>query len=117
MGFRLFGGNGNGAEEAEPAEEFIEVNVMDSVDRKTGTLGIKVERLSEFPDTERVLRAVRDGNVVFLKIKALKEKDIGELKRAVDKLKKTVSANNGDIAGVEQDWLILTPEFAKVVRE
>ena len=116
MAFRIFRGNGKD-EAAEPMEEFIEVNVMDSDDRKTGTLGIKVEKLTEFPDTERVLRAVRDGNVVFLKIKALKEKDIGELKRAVDKLKKTVSANNGDIAGVEQDWLILTPEFAKVVRE
>jgi len=117
MGFRLFGGNGNSSDITEPAEEFIEVNVMDSDDKKTGHLGIKVERLAEFPDTERVLRAVRDGNVVFLKIKSLKEKDIGELKRAVDKLKKTVSANNGDIAGVEQDWLILTPEFAKVMRE
>ena len=117
MGFRLFGGNGVDGEAAMPAEEFIEVNVMDSDDKKTGHLGIKVERLAEFPDTERVLRAVRDGNVVFLKIKSLKEKDIGELKRAVDKLKKTVTANNGDIAGVEQDWLILTPEFAKVMRE
>ena len=117
MGFRLFGGNGNEREAATPAEEFIEVNVMDSDDRKRGQLGIKVERLAEFPDTERLLRAVRDGNVVFVKIKTLKEKDIGELKRAVDKLKKTVTANNGDIAGVEQDWLILTPEFAKVMRE
>ena len=116
MGFKIFGGGGNDMP-AEPAEEFIEVNVMDSDDRKAGHLGIKVERLAEFPDTERVLRAVRDGNVVFLKIKNLKEKDIGELKRAVDKLKKTVSANNGDIAGVEQDWLILTPEFAKVMRD
>jgi SepF-like predicted cell division protein (DUF552 family) len=115
--FKLFGGGNGNMDAAEPREEFIEVNVMDSDDKKTGHLGIKVERLAEFPDTERALRAVRDGNIVFLKIKSLKEKDIGELKRAVDKLKKTVSANNGDIAGVEQDWLILTPEFAKVMRE
>ena len=117
MGFRLFGGNGKSEDTMEPREEFIEVNVMDSADKKRGHLGIKVERLAEFPDAERVLRAVRDGHIVFLKIKALKEKDIGELKRAVDKLKKTVTANNGDIAGVEQDWLILTPEFAKVMRD
>jgi len=113
MAFKIFGKGGA----AQSSEEFIEVNVMDSQERKVGTLGIKVEKLVDFPDTERVLRAVRDGNIVFLKIKALKDKDIGELKRAVDKLKKTVVANNGDIAGVEQDWLILTPEFAKVVRD
>ena len=116
MGFKLFGGNGE-IPDIESTDEFIEVNVMDSADKRTGSIGIKVEMLSDFADTERVLRAVRDGNVVFLKIKTLKEKDIGELKRAVDKLKKTVIANNGDIAGVEQDWLILAPEFAKVVRE
>ncbi|RLI98648.1 MAG: hypothetical protein DRO99_00215 [Candidatus Aenigmatarchaeota archaeon] len=117
MGFKLFNRE-NDFDSAEPREEFIEVNVMDSESRKrTGSIGITVEKLTEFPDTERVLRAVREGNIVFLKIKHLKDKDIGELKRAVDKLKKTVTANNGDIAGVEQDWLILTPEFAKVMRE
>ena len=115
MGFKIFSGNGK-MPEPMPKEEFIEVNVMDCGDKRTGHLGIKVEMLCEFPDTERILKAVGEGNVVFLKIKTLKEKDIGELKRAVDKLKKTVTANNGDIAGVEQDWLILTPEFASVMR-
>ncbi|UCC92106.1 MAG: cell division protein SepF [Candidatus Aenigmatarchaeota archaeon] len=57
---------------------------------------------------------MREGSLVFLKIKSLKEKDIGELKRAVEKLKRTVLAQNGEIVGVEQDWLILAPEHAKV---
>jgi len=118
MVLRLFGRNDVVEEEMEPADDYVEVNVMDSEEnRPTGSLGIKIEKLNEFADTERILRAVRDGNIIFLKIKSLKEKDIGELKRAVDKLKKTVTANSGDIAGVEQDWLILTPEFATVQRE
>jgi SepF-like predicted cell division protein (DUF552 family) len=96
-------------------EEFIEVNVMDS-EHKTGRLGIKVEKLNDFSDTDRVLKAVRTGNIVFLKIKGLRDKDLGELKRAVEKLKKTVIANNGDIAGVEEEWLILTPEYVVVER-
>ena len=41
---------------------------------------------------------------------------MGELKRAVEKLKKTVIANNGDIVGVEQDWLVLTPGYAVIQR-
>lgn len=117
MAFRLFGRNDMTEEDIEPTEDYVEVNVMDPGEKKLGTLGIKIEKLNEFADTERVLRSVRDGNIIFLKIKGLKEKDIGELKRAVDKLKKTVTANSGDIAGVEQDWLILTPEFAAVRRE
>lgn len=100
----------------ENEEEFLEVNVMDSEDRTTGKLGIRIEKLEEFTDTDHVLRALREGSIVFLKIKGLKDKDMGELKRAVEKLKRAVTANNGDIAGVESDWLILTPEFAAVHR-
>lgn len=98
-------------------EEYLEVNVMDSAAGKpTGKFGIKIENLEDFADTERVLRQVREGSIIFLKIKGLKDKDMGELKRAVDKLKRSVTANNGDIIGVEQNWLILTPEFVAVHR-
>jgi SepF-like predicted cell division protein (DUF552 family) len=113
MRFKLFG---NEIEEpAEEGEGWVEVNMEES-GSFPGKVGITIEKLNEFADTERILRAVRKGNVIFLKIKGLKEKDIGELKRAVEKLKKAIVANNGDIAGVEQDWLILTPESANVER-
>jgi hypothetical protein len=36
------------------------------------------------------------------------------LKRAVDKLKKTIDANEGDVAGFGESWLIATPSFARV---
>ena len=104
------------SEDTEEGESYVEVNVMDSQERKTGTMGIRVERLTEFSDTDRILKHIRKGSVVFLKIKDLREKDMGELKRAVEKLKKTVVANNGDIAGVESDWLVITPEYAAVER-
>jgi SepF-like predicted cell division protein (DUF552 family) len=104
------------AEDETEGESYVEVNVMDSQERKAGTMGIRIEKLTEFSDTDRILKHIRKGSVIFLKIKDLREKDMGELKRAVEKLKKTVVANNGDIAGVESDWLILTPEYAAVER-
>ena len=97
-------------------DDYMEVNLMDAEERKMGKLGIRIESLDEFADTERVLKQVREGAIVFLRIKGLRDKDMGELKRAVDKLKKGVSANNGDIAGVEQDWLILSPHYAMIHR-
>lgn len=97
------------------ADEYVEVGVL-SGSQSVGKIGIKIENLTDFADTEKVLRQIREGAIVFLKIKVLKEKDIGELKRAVEKLKKTVMAQNGDIAGIEQDWLILTPHYASVHR-
>lgn len=115
---RLFGRGEDEDDEFEnEEEEYVEVNAMDAGEKKTGQLGVKIERLNDFGDTDRVLRAMRTGSIVFLKIKDLKEKDMGELKRAIEKLKRTAMANNGDIVGVEQDWLILTPEFAAVERE
>ncbi len=97
-------------------EEYMEVNVMDTQEKRPGKIGIRIERLNDFADTDRVLKHIREGEIVFLNIKNLKDKDMGELKRAVDKIKKGVAANSGDIAGVEQNWLILTPHYAVVHR-
>jgi SepF-like predicted cell division protein (DUF552 family) len=107
-----------------PEEGYVEVNVTDSMQpaeagtnsRSLGKLSIKIEKLNDFADSDRILRHIREGSIVFLKIKGLKEKDMGELKRAVEKMKKTVVANNGDIVGVEQDWLVLTPGYANINR-
>jgi SepF-like predicted cell division protein (DUF552 family) len=95
-------------------DDYVEVGVMSG--DKTGKIGIKIENLADFTDTEKVLKQVREGHIVFLKIKVLKDRDMGELKRAVEKLKKTIMAQNGDIAGIEQDWLILTPHYASIHR-
>lgn len=100
----------------EQGEDYMEINVSDASSVGLGKIGIKIDKLSDFADTDRILKDVRDGSVIFLKIKNLKEKDIGELKRAVDKLKKTVLAQSGDIVGIEQDWLLISPEFAVVHR-
>ncbi|MEM5872147.1 MAG: cell division protein SepF [Candidatus Aenigmatarchaeota archaeon] len=97
-----------------PEEDFIEVGVEESL--APGKIGIAIEKLEDFGDTDRILKVVREGSLVFLKIKGLREKDLGELKRAVEKLKKTVLAQNGEIVGVEQDWLILAPAHAKVLK-
>ncbi len=46
----------------------------------------------------------------------MKDKDIVELKRAINKLKKTCDAIDGDIAGFGEDWIVVTPSFAEVHR-
>jgi len=111
----IFSRKNNDVDEFQ-GDEYMEVNVMDSSEKRPGKIGIRIESLEDFADTDRVLRQVREGTVVFLKIKALREKDMGDLKRAVEKLKKSIAANSGDIAGVEQNWLILTPHYATVHR-
>jgi SepF-like predicted cell division protein (DUF552 family) len=54
--------------------------------------------------------------ISILNIEPLKDKDLAELKRAIDKIKKTVEANEGDIAGFGENFLVVTPNFARVWR-
>ena len=97
-------------------EEFIELDTED-VETPSGKVPIKVDKLDDFADTDRIQKYMRNGNIVLVKIKALRAKDLSELKRAVEKLRKTCMAVNGDIAGIDEDWIIMTPSFAHVARE
>jgi SepF-like predicted cell division protein (DUF552 family) len=77
---------------------------------------VKIETLKDYADVDRILQFLREGNIIFLKIKDLRSKDINELKRAVEKIKKTCAAMDGDIVGIEEDFLAITPKFARIYR-
>ena len=96
-------------------DEFIELDTGEA-QTPSGKVPIKVDKLEDFADTDRIQKTIRDGSIVLVKIKALRNKDISELKRAIDKLRKTTIAMNGDIAGIDEDFIIVTPSFAHVVR-
>jgi SepF-like predicted cell division protein (DUF552 family) len=96
-------------------EEFIELDTEEA-QTPSGKVPIRVDKLEDFSDTDRIQKIIRDGSIVLVKIKSLRNKDISELKRAIDKLRKTTVAMNGDIAGIDEDFIIVTPAFAHVVR-
>jgi len=52
----------------------------------------------------------------LINIRPLKERDLIELKRAINKLKKTCDAVEGDIAGFGEDYLVAVPNFAQIYR-
>jgi hypothetical protein len=99
-------------EEEETGDEFLEV----AGEAEAGQVNVRIETLKDYSDADRVQNLIREGSVVFLNIRDLREKDITELKRAVEKLKKTCTAMNGDMVGVDEDFLIITPTFAKIYR-
>ena len=96
-------------------DEYVEIDMEERQENKK--LLVEVERLDNYADSDRLQRKVREGNILLVKIKDLKAKDMEELKRSVEKLRKTCLAINGDIAGMGEEWLILTPAAAKVHRE
>lgn len=97
----------------EASEDYVELPETGAEEQK---VPVRIEQLQSVADADRIQQLLREGNVVFLRIKDLRTKDIAELKRAVERLKKTAAAMNGDIVGVDEDFIILTPDFARVYR-
>lgn len=94
-------------------EEFIEIK---SEGETQGKMNIRVESLNDYTDVEGIQRHLREGNIIFLRIKRMRERDLGELKRCVERLKRTCIAMNGDMIGVDEDYLILTPSVVSIYR-
>ena len=95
--------------------EYVELDFQNE-ERKDAKLTIQVEKLSSFADADRIQEKVRSGRILLVKIRELREKDIAELKRAVARVRKTCLAVDGDIAGIGEDWLLVTPKTAKINR-
>jgi len=73
--------------------------------------------LKDFESIKPVLDGLREGRTIALvNIKPLKDKDLIELKRAINKLKKTTDAIDGEIAGFGEDYIVVTPSFAQIYR-
>ncbi|MBW3004094.1 cell division protein SepF [Candidatus Woesearchaeota archaeon] len=105
----------SGHEEHE-GEEYVE---LEHEPLKEGSSKVMVRPfvIEEFEDIKQILDSLREGYTIGLvNIRPLKDKDLVELKRAINKLKKTCDAIDGDIAGFGDDWIVVTPSFAKVYR-
>ncbi len=98
----------------KPESEYMEID--ESMMHTDGKVGVRIETLVDYNDTDRVQQLVREGNVVFLRIRDLRARDIAELKRSVEKLRKTCTAMNGDMVGVDEDFLVVTPQYAQIYR-
>lgn len=98
-------------------DEYIELQFEEETKEEKGKVMIAVENLNNYTDSDRIQRKLREGYVVLIRIKELKEKDLEELKRAISRIKKTCMAIGGDIAGVSDDWVIATPPTASIHRE
>ncbi len=101
--------------EIELGDEYVELEA--DVKQSKAKINIRPFKLERFEDIKDVISAIRDGyTIAIINISPLREKDRLSLKRAIEKLKKTISANNGDIAGFGEDFIVATPSFATVHR-
>lgn len=95
-------------------DEYIEID-LNAAEAKEDKIIVKPFVLRQFDDINAILNALREGyTIAVVDIKPLKQKDVIELKRAVQKIKKTVDALEGSVAGFGDNVIIATPKFAEI---
>jgi len=103
---KVFGG---GDEESE----YIEIDLGKEI--KKSKIIVRPFVLKSFEDITPILNSLREGyTIAIIDIKPIKSKDIIELKRAISKIKKTIDALEGSIAGFGENIIIATPSFAEI---
>ncbi len=98
----------------EPFEEYVE---LDHGKEEKSRIIVRPYVMEEFEDIKGILDCLREGaTIALINIKPLKDKDLIELKRAINKLRKTCDAIEGDIAGFGEDYIVAVPYFAQIHR-
>ena len=108
---------GTGSSESDSEEEgYVELGA-DSGSEAGSKILVRPFVITDFESIKPILDALREGHTIALiNIKPLKDKDIVELKRAINKIKKTSDAIEGDIAGFGDNWIAAVPSFAHIYR-
>lgn len=101
----------------EFADDYVEIDSSAESKMPRSKVMVRSFVIEDFSDVKPMIDSLREGyTIALVNIGPLKDKDLVELKRAVNKLKKTCDAMEGDIAGFGEDWLVITPSFAQIYR-
>lgn len=97
-------------------QDFVELQ-PEQGKSKGAKIFVKYFILADFGDIKPVIDSLREGyTIALMKIKPLKDKDMNELKRAISKVKRTCEAIDGEIVGIDEDWIIAVPNFIEVFK-
>ncbi|MBN2566572.1 cell division protein SepF [Candidatus Woesearchaeota archaeon] len=108
---------GDDGEQKEFDEEYVELDTQSAIERGQKII-VRSFTINDFSDIKDILESLREGyTIALINIRPLKDKDLVELKRAINKLKKTCDAIEGDIAGFGDDFIVITPSFAEIHRD
>jgi SepF-like predicted cell division protein (DUF552 family) len=97
-------------------DEYLEIDL--GQEQKEKKVLIKLFVLKDYDEVGEILNALREGyTITVINIEVLRKKDPIELKRAVSKVKKTVDALEGSIAGFGENTVIAAPSFVKIHKD
>jgi SepF-like predicted cell division protein (DUF552 family) len=98
----------------EEKESKQTINLSEEKNKKTYLRAMPLRSLS---DLEEIKDEVTKGNILILKITPLASKDIEKVKQAVNDLYDFTESNNGDIARLGEERIVICPEKIKIWRD
>jgi len=114
-GFLKFGKGSQDEYVEDSSEDYLSISEIDvspsGVDHEEKIVDVKVFVLDSYENIRDILDIVRgERTMCLIDIHLLRNKDPDELRRAVDKLKKTVNAIGGELVGFHENWILAAPK-------
>jgi len=101
----------------EPVSQPMKVEQMqEPIEPQTKTY-LKAMPLKELSDIENVKEEVKNGNIIILRVTPLANKNIEDVKTAVNQLYDFAEANGGDIARLGEERVVICPKNVRIWRE
>jgi SepF-like predicted cell division protein (DUF552 family) len=76
---------------------------------------VKVAEIQGYEDLRQLSNFIYDGNILILDFGAIANDEL-TLKRIITELKRLIADVNGDMAGISQHMLIITPKSVRIDR-
>jgi hypothetical protein len=109
---------GSGSKPTSSAEEYTELDLSryeEVLDDEPAETYIRVAELNNLNDMPALKKEIYDGNVLMIDISNIKADKL-MLDRALKDLKEVVIDVHGDIAGLKEDQVLVTPTGMKIDR-
>ena len=92
----------------------IEAQIQKEIQPKLKLSLMVVER---YADIEKLLSRFRKADTVLLvRVAPLRDKDMNELKKVVDRLKTHCDVTGSDLAALDDSWIVLVPPVVEIAR-
>ncbi|WP_462273094.1 cell division protein SepF [Methanohalophilus sp.] len=109
---------GSGTKETSSAEEYTELDLgkyEEVMDEEPAETYVRVAELTNLNELPSLKKEIYDGNILMIDISNIKADKL-MLDRALKDLKEVIIDVHGDIAGIKEDQVLVTPTGVKIDR-
>ncbi|WP_181079151.1 MULTISPECIES: cell division protein SepF [Methanohalophilus] len=109
---------GSGTKATSSAEEYTELDLgkyEEVMDEEPAETYVRVAELTNLNELPSLKKEIYDGNILMIDISNIKADKL-MLDRALKDLKEVIIDVHGDIAGIKEDQVLVTPTGVKIDR-